>query len=70
MKKITKIKPIINEVTPDFIESSITKYDYKRGFCTLTAEVKIPVEDLIMESPYTGGWTVSVPTDNGTITLN
>jgi len=32
--------------------------------------VKIPVEDLIMESPYTGGWTVSVPTENGTITLN
>ena len=54
----------------DFIESSITKYDYKRGFCTLTAEVRVPVEDLIMESPYTGGWTVSVPTENGTITLN
>ena len=54
----------------DFIDSSIEKYDHKRGFCTLTAEVKIPVEDLIMESPYTGGWTVSVPTENGTITLN
>ena len=54
----------------DFIESSITKYDYKRGFCTLTAEVKIPVEDLIMESPFIGHWTVSVPTENGTITLN
>ena len=54
----------------DFIESSITKYDYKRGFCTLTAEVKIPVEDLIMESPFVGSWTVSVPTENGTITLN
>ena len=54
----------------DFIDSSIEKYDYKRGFCTLTAEVRIPVEDLIMESPYTGGWTVSVPTENGTITLN
>jgi hypothetical protein len=54
----------------DFIESSITKYDYKRGFCTLTAEVKIPVEDLIMESPFVGSWSVSVPTENGTITLN
>ena len=54
----------------DFIDSSIQKYDYKRGFCTLSAEVKVPVEDLIMESPYTGGWTVSVPTENGTITLN
>ena len=54
----------------DFIDSSIQKYDHKRGFCTLSAEVKIPVEDLIMESPYVGGWTVSVPTENGTITLN
>ena len=54
----------------EFIDHSTEKYDYKRGFCTLTAEVKIPVEDLIMESPYTGGWTVSVPTENGTITLN
>jgi hypothetical protein len=54
----------------DFIESSIEKYDYKRGFCTLSAKVKIPVEDLIMKSPYVGGWTVSVPTENGTITLN
>ena len=54
----------------DFIDSSITKYDYKRGFCTLTAEVKVPVEDLIMESPFVGSWSVSVPTENGTITLN
>ena len=54
----------------DFIDKSIKKYDYKRGFCTLTAEVKIPVEDLIMESPFVGSWTVSVPTENGTITLN
>ena len=54
----------------DFIDSSIEKYDYKRGFCTLTAEVKVPVDDLIMESPFVGSWTVSVPTENGTITLN
>jgi len=54
----------------DFIDTSIEKYDYKRGFCTLTARVKIPVEDLIMESPFVNGWTVTVPTENGTITLN
>ena len=54
----------------DFIDSTIEKFDYKRGFCTLTAEVKIPVDDLIMESPFVGGWTVTVPTENGTITLN
>ena len=54
----------------EFIDKSIKQFDYKRGFCTLSATVKIPVEDLIIESPYTGGWTVSVPTENGTITLN
>ena len=54
----------------DFIDSTIEKFDYKRGFCTLTAEVRIPVDDLIMESPYVGGWTVTVPTENGTVTLN
>ena len=54
----------------DFIDSTIEKFDYKRGFCTLTAEVKISVDDLIMESPFVGGWTVTVPTENGTVTLN
>ena len=60
----------VNYATTGSIDSSIEKYDHKRGFCTLTAEVKIPVEDLIMESPFVGSWTVSVPTENGTITLN
>ena len=64
-------KNIKSELTFIGIKSStIEKFDYKRGFCTLTAEVKIPVDDLIMESPYIGGWTVTVPTENGTVTLN
>jgi len=54
----------------DFIDRSVEKYDHKRGFCTLTAEVKITVNELIEQSPYLFGWDVSVQTDNGTLTLN
>ena len=54
----------------DFIDRSVEKYDHKRGFCTLTAEVKITVNELIERSPYLFGWDVSIQTDNGTLTLN
>lgn len=53
----------------DFIESSIEKYDYKRGFCTLSANVKVPLSDIIEHSPFLSGWEVSVKTDNGNLTL-
>ena len=53
----------------DFIESSIEKYDYKRGFCTLSANVKVPLSDIIKHSPYLSGWEISVKTDNGDLTL-
>jgi len=53
----------------DFIESSIEKYDYKRGFCTLSANVKVPLSDIIEHSPYLSGWEISVKTDNGDLTL-
>ena len=54
----------------DFIESSVEKYDHKRGFCTLSADVQVPLSDLIKQSPYLGSWEVSVKTDNGRLTLN
>ena len=54
----------------EFIEYSTEKYDHKRGFCTLSAEVQIPVSDIISSNPYLGCWTVSVPTENGTLTFN
>ena len=54
----------------DLIEHSTEKYDHKRGFCTLTAQVQIPVENIIAESPFLSGWTASVQTDDGTLTFD
>jgi len=54
----------------DFIETEVKRYDHKRGFCTLSAEVKVPIGEIIEKYPYIGSWTVSVPTENGTLTLD
>ena len=53
----------------DCIEYSTEKYDHKRGFTTLTAEVQVNLGELLEHSPYLGGWEVKVPTPNGTLTL-
>ena len=54
----------------ELIEYSTEKYDHKRGFTTLTAEVQVPVFNLISESPFLMGWTASVETENGTLTFD
>jgi hypothetical protein len=54
----------------DFIECSTEKYDHKRGFTTLTAEVQVPAGNLIEQSPFIMGWTASVETENGTLTFD
>ena len=54
----------------DFIDRSVEKYDHKRGFCTLTAEVKVSVSDLLEKNPLLFWWNVSVKTDNGTLTFD
>tara|TARA_Y100001973_G_C5177828_1_gene323113 strand:+ start:315 stop:788 length:474 start_codon:yes stop_codon:yes gene_type:complete len=54
----------------DLIDYSTEKYDHKRGFCTLTATVNVTVDNLLSTRPFLMGWEVSVPTDNGTLTLN
>ncbi len=54
----------------ELIEYSTEKYDHKRGFTTLTAEVQIPFDSFAQEQPYIGGWSVSVETDNGTLTFD
>jgi hypothetical protein len=54
----------------DLIECSTKKYDNKRGFTTLTAEVQVPVANLIEQAPFLAGWTISVETENGTITFD
>ena len=53
----------------DFIESSTEKYDYKRGFCTLTAEVVVPVAQLLELKPYLTGWSASVRSNGGMLTF-
>ena len=54
----------------DLIEYSTEKYDHKRGFCTLTAQVEVPYANLVEVNPYISGWTVSVETDNGTLSFD
>lgn len=54
----------------DLIDYSTEKYDHKRGFCTLTATVNVTVDNLLATRPFLMGWEVSVPTENGTLTLN
>jgi hypothetical protein len=53
----------------DLIEHSTEKYDHKRGYCTLTATVKANLDNLLEAQPYLGGWTASVSTVAGTLTL-
>ena len=54
----------------DLIEYSTEKYDHKRGFTTLTAEVEVAYSDLVKVNPFLSGWRVSVDTDNGTLTFD
>jgi len=54
----------------DLIEYSTEKYDHKRGFCTLSADVRVSVKELFDISPYLDGWDVSVRTENGTLKID
>jgi hypothetical protein len=54
----------------DLIESTVERYDHKRGFCTLSAQVQIEVGDIIRSYPFLGGWEASIKTENGTLTFD
>jgi len=54
----------------EVIDSSIEKYDHKRGFCTLSVDVYATLENILEASPFIAAWTVSVETENGTLTLS
>jgi len=54
----------------DLIEYSTEKYDHKRGFTTLTAQVEIPYSNFMEVRPFVSGWTVSVETENGTLSFD
>jgi len=53
----------------DLVEYTVEKYDYKRGFCTLTASAKTKASDLINAGVNIDEWEVSVNTGVGTLTL-
>lgn len=54
----------------DLIEYSTEKYDHKRGFTTLTADVQLSLENMLSAKPTLYGWDVSVKTAAGTLTLD
>ena len=54
----------------DLIDYSVEKYDHKRGFCTLSADVKLTAEEIFKFQPSIDSWNVSVKTSNGTLSLS
>jgi len=54
----------------ELIDYSTEKYDHKRGFTTLTAQVDVPVSNFVDVNPILSGWKVSVETEDGTLTFN
>jgi len=54
----------------ELIDYSTEKYDHKRGFTTLSAQVEIPLTNFVEIDPSVSGWTVSVETNNGTLTFD
>ena len=53
----------------DLIEYSTEKYDHKRGFTTLSAEVQVTLENFVETQPFLAGWEVSVKTEKGLLVL-
>ena len=54
----------------DFIERSTERYDYKRGYCTLEANVGTTVGNVLSAPEHLfGGWKATVNTKLGMLTL-
>jgi hypothetical protein len=55
----------------DLLEHSTEAYDYKRGFCTLTADLLVSADELYKNEDMVDltGWEVSVATSDGTLTF-
>ena len=54
----------------DVVDYSVEKYDYKRGFCTLSTRLKVPVANLLDVDPFLAGWKVEVQTAAGVLTVD
>ena len=66
------VAQVIRETHWDYewVEASTERYDYKRGHCTVSANVKVPVQQLIENESAATGWRVSVQTENGTLCVD
>ena len=53
----------------DLIEYTTERYDHKRGYTTLSADVQVSLEEILTTQPALYGWEVSVKTAAGTLTL-
>jgi len=53
-----------------WLEHSTERYDYKRGFTTFTLEFDVKAGDLKNHPSAFLGWTASVQTGHGTLTLD
>ena len=53
----------------EFIDKSIERYDYKRGYCTLETTVQVPLSNFIEARPQVTGWSIEVPTENGKLVI-
>ena len=53
----------------EVIEYSIEKYDHKRGFCTLSAELYTTAEHVLASTIGLDGWKVTVETSAGDLIL-
>lgn len=53
----------------EYIESSVKRYDHKRGFCTLTATLEVRCEEVKKAQPYLRGWDIQVEVESGTLTI-
>ena len=53
-----------------WLDYSTEKFDHKRGFTTFTLDFDVKASDLKAHPHAFIGWTASVRTDNGTLTLD
>ena len=53
----------------DGVDYTTEKYDHKRGFCTLSADVNVTMGNVLNAGPGLVGWKASVETDNGTLVI-
>ena len=53
----------------DLIDYTTEKYDHKRGFCTLSADVNVTMGNVLETMPCLVGWKASVQTDNGMLVI-